>query len=765
MKTISRMFAPMAGWTGLLVFLCLSAGCGDSSKQEASGQSAPPGNGTAASDERPAPKPASSGEKPAATHRLPGQDDELGFNQTWKPSAKASSDKLAVAAHPKADADRYAEVNPVPAVGKHVEATPSPAVGNPSVGTVQSDAPAKTQPAVPGPQVVPDSATIGPAKGALSKGEPAEPDLTKSDARPAGNPLRDPDAATTAGRPEPPPQPATPEPVIPALPTPSAPVAVSPQPAQKSELVIQTRPDKPSTAQPPSLTIPAAPAVETKPQPKEHSLESAKPGPRTNKNSGVPFDPIKENGKIFVDWPKPKLALVITGNQEGYLEPCGCAGLDRMKGGMSRRDSLFRLLRQGKDYGWPVVGFNVGNIAKGFGKQAELKFQIAVNAMSDMRYNSVTLGPSDLHLPAAEVMALVMPADATKKTMFVCGNVGLFEFNKDFLPQTQLIAAGFKTIGVTAVVGKTYLAQLAGNPDLKTIEPEKLLDAAVPLLKRRADYLVLLAQTTRKEAIELGKRYPDFNLVICSDHINGGTEPPDHAEEINKGGTKLIEVGEKGMYAVVLGLYDDPRQPLRYQRVTLDSRFPSSPQMVALMAAYQGQLKDLGLSGLGIHPLPHPLRPFNGDYVGSEACNANCHEESFRVWKKSPHSRAFATLKNTNPPRNYDPECVSCHVVGWNPTGFFPYKSGYLSEKETPKLINVGCEDCHGPGQLHVRAENWGTPAQQKAARKTVVITKEEMANPKMQGKPSCWSCHDLDNSPEFNFNLYWPFVKHYERE
>ena len=74
------------------------------------------------------------------------------------------------------------------------------------------------------------------------------------------------------------------------------------------------------------------------------------------------------------------------------------------------------------------------------------------------------------------------------------------------------------------------------------------------------------------------------------------------------------------MYAVVLGMFDDPQQPLRYQRVTLDSRFPASPKMVDLMAAYQGQLKDLGLGGLGIRPLPNPLKQSNGDFVGTDAC-------------------------------------------------------------------------------------------------------------------------------------------------
>ena len=200
---------------------------------------------------------------------------------------------------------------------------------------------------------------------------------------------------------------------------------------------------KPRPHNRPRRRRPTLPASRRNRSRQEHSLESARPGPRTNKNSGVPFDPIKDNGPIFVDWPKPKLALVITGNQEGYLEPCGCAGLDRMKGGMSRRYSLFRQLRKTK--GWPVVGIDVGNIAKGFGKQAELKFQIAVNAMSEMHYISATLGLTDLHLPTAEVMALTMPADAKKKTIFVCGNVGLFAFDETLLPRTQLIAAGFKT--------------------------------------------------------------------------------------------------------------------------------------------------------------------------------------------------------------------------------------------------------------------------------------------------------------------------------
>ena len=96
------------------------------------------------------------------------------------------------------------------------------------------------------------------------------------------------------------------------------------------------------------------------------------------------------NGPIFDGWPKPKLALVITGMEAGYLEPCGCAGLDRMKGGMARRYSFFQQLRQ--EYGWPVVGLDVGGLVQGFGRQAEMKFQTLVESKRKMGYEAIAFG-------------------------------------------------------------------------------------------------------------------------------------------------------------------------------------------------------------------------------------------------------------------------------------------------------------------------------------------------------------------------------------
>jgi hypothetical protein len=485
-------------------------------------------------------------------------------------------------------------------------------------------------------------------------------------------------------------------------------------------------------------------------------------GPRATRRrpsnwSNERFDAVKENGPIFVGWPdtKPQVALAITGRQEGYLEPCGCAGLDTMKGGMSRRYTCFQMLRE---KGWPVVALDVGNLVKGFGRQAELKFQIAVDAMRQMGYQGITLGPDDLQLPAAELMAAVAGVNG-QPGPFVSANVGLFHLDPTILAPYRIVTAGGKRLAITGVIGREFQKQVHNN-EIELADPEESLKKIVPEMKKKADYLILLANATLNESIALAGKFPQFDLVVTA---GGPPEPPPHPTLLGGGKTRVVQVGEKGEHAIVLALYNGGQPAVRDQRVPLDSRFPPSTAMKQLMAAYQDQLKQMGLAGLGIRAVPHPLRQTNGRFVGSKAC-MDCHDVSYKVWKGSAHADAYATLANLDPPRNYDPECISCHVVGWHPTKFFPYQGGYESHKKTPHLENVGCEDCHGPGQGHVDAENGHDEKLQKKMQLAVRITEKEAADPN-SGKQNCYSCHDGDNSPAFDFKTYWPLVEHHEKE
>jgi hypothetical protein len=516
---------------------------------------------------------------------------------------------------------------------------------------------------------------------------------------------------------------------------------------------------------PPSPVVPVQYAAMSDPKPLAAPGGTPKGAPAaTPKELRPPLDLLKENGENFVGWPKPLYALLITGKIEGYLEPCGCAGMERMKGGMGRRYSLFKQLRL---QGWPVVGLDVGGLAHGFGRQAEFKFHRLIDGMRAMDYGAITLGETDLKLPAGELVAETADAQ-NQKSPFVSANVGLFGFESGMIAKSRILQAGGKKIGVTGVLGKSFQKEIQ-NAEIEFSDPEKAIEKVLPELKS-VNLLVLLAHADMKESIALAKKFPQFNVVVTS---GGNPIPPDEPTKIEGSKTILVEVGTKGMSAIVLGFFEEKEHILvRYQRVVLDSRQsfvekgkqgivskdPPPQEMKNLMAAFQDQLKETGFEGLGLRAAPHPQKESGGKFVGTEKCKS-CHEESYKVWKKSPHSKAYETLAKLDPPRNFDPECLSCHVVGWNPQRFFPYESGYQSEEKTPLMKDVGCEDCHGPGEFHCKAEEGGDQAKMDKYRKASVITKAESE------KNQCRTCHDGDNSPDFNFQKYWPHVEHYENK
>lgn len=467
------------------------------------------------------------------------------------------------------------------------------------------------------------------------------------------------------------------------------------------------------------------------------------------------FDPIKENGEIFVGWKKPQVTLVLTGRLNGYLEPCGCAGMDRMTGGLSRQCEFFDQL---KKKGWNPLILDVGGISPGVTKQAQIKFLAATNMLREMGYDAITLGTIDLNFPCADILAEVSNPGLSGK-LFTSANVGLFEFDNELLPPAKIVSRNGVKIGIIGVLGDEECEQVRKQNDEVAIRSAKLvLSQLIPVLKEKnCQFIVLLSHATIEESKEFAREFPDLDIIVTP---NGPPVPPAEPEIIPETGQYFITIGEKGMNVLVLGLYDDDEMPLLYQRVPMDSRFASSQKILDLMGVYQDQLRLEGLDGLGIQPLRNPFEESNGEYVGSKRCE-QCHEESYRVWKTSRHSIAWKSLEKSNPPRTFDPECIACHVEGWNAEHRMPFKSGFLGVDVTPDLVNVGCESCHGPGEKHMQAEIGSNLKLQKKYRSALHLD----ATDKEKMKVFCIQCHDLDNSPKFDYERYYKVIEHHESE
>ena len=145
-----------------------------------------------------------------------------------------------------------------------------------------------------------------------------------------------------------------------------------------------------------------------------------------------------------------------------------------------------------------------------------------------------------------------------------------------------------------------------------------------------------------------------------------------------------------------------------------------------------------------------------------------------KVWKDSKHAHAFESLfpEHKRPgyerlngiARPFDPECLACHVTGWKPDQYLLYKSGFLNKvlaKEPQKnleslLAGNQCENCHGPGSRHIELIEEG---EVQDAMLEVRVTVEQAR------KSMCGSCHDPDNSPNFDFDKYWKDIAHPGRD
>ncbi len=461
----------------------------------------------------------------------------------------------------------------------------------------------------------------------------------------------------------------------------------------------------------------------------------------------------ERNQTIAADWPEPQAVLFVSGQQHGYIEPCGCTGLENQKGGLIRRDTL---LKQLSERGWNLIPVDVGNQVRRTGRQPELKFQTTVDSFRMMGYRAVALGIDDLKLSSIELIQMA-GSDGIHESSFLSANVTVID--ESFFPSYRIVEAGGRKIGITAVLGSEHQDEI-NSGEIQFFDPvERLKPVMQSLEEEGCDFKVLLAHASLEDSAELARQVPGFDLVVTA---GGFGEPTLTPEKIEGSLAQMVQVGTKGMYGGIVGIFDDPQHPIRYQKIAISSQFKDSERMLAEFAQYQQRLADAGFEGLGISPMPHPT---GRTFVGSEACS-DCHSTAFDIWQGTPHSHATTSIVEPDNERggiarHHDPECISCHATGWNPQQYYPYESGYLSPETTPLMVGSGCENCHGPGSEHVAAELGEIDVTSERLKEL----QQQMVLPLDQARNTCLECHDLDNSPDFDFDSYWEQVKHYGKD
>jgi len=239
------------------------------------------------------------------------------------------------------------------------------------------------------------------------------------------------------------------------------------------------------------------------------------------------------------------------------------------------------------------------------------------------------------------------------------------------------------------------------------------------LREKKVDLVVLLAALHRDDARRIVAAVEGIDFVVGS---YGGVfmieKEKDRESWILYSGNQGKQIGETRIFLRDGEKVPDPVNVLHY----LSDSYPVDPEM----ARY--------VNGISLNPAGRRsgvAAELGGPYVGSESCR-KCHIVPTRQWSATAHASALTTLKQKG--RQVKPQCLRCHTTGAGKEG------GFRSELATPHLANVGCESCHGPGRTHVES-----PGKRYGAT----------------GLPTCTACHDIENSPDFDYYSYVGRVAH----
>lgn len=444
----------------------------------------------------------------------------------------------------------------------------------------------------------------------------------------------------------------------------------------------------------------------------------------------------------------PALRLYVMSSVAGALEPCGC--VKDMLGGAdhaaayiaSQSAAVPNALTVGAG---PMLFLNA-RPDPARDTQAAFKADALADAYKALKLSAWAPGANDWLLGDASLTNLVSRSGAA----LLAANLEGAKVERTKLVEVSGIKVGFVGLSLPLVNGKSPNGVTAG--DAAAAAKRALAD----LTAQGAQLQILLAAMPRGDALRLLEAQPGFEVAVLGKPFDEGeandppqsptligktlvVETPNHLQALGvvdlyvrgqsfdfadgsglEATERKLEIGRRlreinarleqgGSVQDLAALQQDKRnleaelaklpeaKPpaqgsyFRFQSVDVTEKLGSDPAVSSHIAAYYQRVNDHNKQAFK-DLAPTPPAPGQASYVGLEACS-KCHESQRKFWDSTSHAAAYATLSSQHKEFNLD--CVSCHVTGYG-------KPGGSTVTHVENLTAVQCEVCHGPGSKHV---------------------------------------------------------------
>ena len=322
------------------------------------------------------------------------------------------------------------------------------------------------------------------------------------------------------------------------------------------------------------------------------------------------------------------------------------------------------------------------------------------------------------------------------KLPMTCANVWDNGTKKTLLPQYMIVKRGAVNVGVFALTSDKV--DLGPSRDSLTLEePAKAAARVVAEMRKKgATVVVLLSQLGKVESEDLVTSVDGIDVVIAGRNVPvlqkgrmikntvacyGGEKGQNIGRTIvTLDASKKMQTGENDVF--VLGPDVTEKPELLIMVKSFNDAFNDKMRKLEKERAAKAAVQTGG-EGQG-------QKPSVDHYVGTEVCQ-RCHQPEYEQWKTTSHALAWETLVTVK--KESTPDCIPCHVVGYQQPG------GFKTGDDAAKLADVQCENCHGMGTTH---EAMPTQAQK--------VT-----------EATCRTCHTASTSPAFDFALFQPHILH----
>ncbi|MFZ1865151.1 MAG: multiheme c-type cytochrome [Polyangiales bacterium] len=460
----------------------------------------------------------------------------------------------------------------------------------------------------------------------------------------------------------------------------------------------------------------------------------------------------------------PDLRLVVVTDLEGYLEPCGCTS--NPLGGIDRLAAQVRMLREEKA---PVVVlvagdtfFNAREVPAARVDQAKRNAKTLARILNRLEVVALLPGSQDRAQPSDTLEALrkqssfpwlAMNADIEAlKTKVGRLELAVIGVRRGAAPQDLAAIAQTAHEGsdltIVLVDGSRRDANRAGAIEGVDFVIQGGLDEGAPLPPHQAGQAWVLHAgrqgqgltvvdiyqprkdqpfvdrsewSRRARAEQLERRIEELSSRIAAWERAGDVDPAD----LQAQRARLRDLqNQRHELDVPVAATNENRFAARW--IELTKKAPRDEEVARLMREHDkavNQANRIAFANLK----PPPLGPDDVAYVGSEACAA-CHAQAYAWWRNHAHGVAYLTLQQRS--KEYNLDCVGCHVTGYERPG-----GSTVTHNLDGALVNVGCESCHGPGAAHVKDPE-------------VPLVRDTPES-------TCVTCHNQEHSDLFDYEAY----------